>query len=93
MEKHPEMIPVSQYMRKDTNTIIRLEFPKSISMKSLEPIFRDSCVAWQHELGVKFHMSKNSQMLNVKSRQKPKFFARSASRLVDEGLETLEVYE
>ena len=98
LEKHPEMIPVSTYYmrRRSPNTIIRLEFPK----KYLDEEFRSeldfaiSCVAWQHELGVKVPHVQEFADAQCQVKAEAEILRKvTASRLVDEGLETLEVYE
>jgi hypothetical protein len=98
LEKHPEMVPITTYyMRKRTpNTIIRLEFPK----KYLEGDYREkldfaiSCVAWQHELGVKVPHVQEFADAQCQVKAEAEILRKvTASRLVNEGLETLEVYE
>lgn len=98
LEKHPEMVPVTTYyMRKRTpNTIIRLEFPKKYLDEEFraELDFAISCVAWQHELGVKVpHVQEFADAQCQVNAEAEILRKVTASRLVDEGLETLEVYE
>ena len=91
LEKHPEMIPVSTYYmrRRSPNTIIRLEFPK----KYLDEEFRSelnfaiSCVAWQHELGVKVPHVQEFADAQCQVKAEAEILRKvTASRLVDEGL-------
>ena len=96
--RHPEMVPVTTYyMRKRSpHTIIRLEFPR----KYVEDEFRSeldfaiSCVAWQHELGVKVPHVQEFADAQCQVKAEAEILRKiTASRLASEGLETLEVYE
>ena len=98
LEKNPDLIPIcTYYMRKRSpHTIIRLEFPKKYLEEEYrtELSFAISCVAWQHELGTKVpHIQEFADMQCQLQSEANVLRKVTASRLSEEGLETLEVYE
>ena len=81
--------------KRKPHTIIRLEFPKKYLAEEYrsELNFAISCVAWQHEIGTKSPTFKSLQIGNVNCNPGKILRKVTASRLSQEGLETLEVYE
>ena len=98
LEKNPDLIPISTYYmrRRSPHTIIRLEFPKKYLDEEFktELDFAISCVAWQHELGTKVpHVQEFADRQCQLQSDADILRKITASRLAQEGLETLEVYE
>ena len=97
-EKNRDLIPICTYYmrRRKPHTIVRLEFPKkylSTEFRS-ELDFAISCVAWQHELGTKVPHVQEFADRQCQLQSEAQILRKvTASRLSQEGLETLEVYE
>lgn len=98
LEKNSDLIPICTYYmrRRKPHTIVRLEFPKkylSTEFRS-ELDFAISCVAWQHELGTKVPHVQEFADRQCQLQSESQILRKvTASRLSQEGLETLEVYE
>jgi hypothetical protein len=98
LKNNPDLIPISTYYmrRRSPHTIIRLEFPKKYLSNELksELDFAISCVAWQHELGTKVPHVQEFADRQCQLKPEAAILRKvTASRLAQEGLETLEVYE
>ena len=98
LEQNSDLIPIcTYYMRKrKPHTIIRLEFPKKYLAEEYrsELNFAISCVAWQHEIGTKVPHVQEFADRQCQLQSEAKILRKvTASRLSQEGLETLEVYE
>ena len=82
--------------RRSPHTIIRLEFPKKYLDEEFktELDFAISCVAWQHELGTKVPHVQEFADRQCQLQSDANILRKiTASRLTQQGLETLEVYE
>lgn len=98
LEKNRDLIPICTYYmrRRKPHTIVRLEFPKKYLSPELRPEldFAISCVAWQHELGTKVPHVQEFADRQCQLQSEAQILRKvTASRLSQEGLETLEVYE
>jgi hypothetical protein len=95
LNHNSDLIPICcYYMRKrHPNTIVRLEFPKKyLQSNNLE--WAISCVAWQHEIGSKVpHVQEFADRQCQVSSEVEILRKITASKLAENMLETMEVYE